>query len=127
MKPKKANTFIEEVAKKNDVSEHFVKALTNFYWEKVLEHLTQVPTPHLKIDNLGTFTARTKKLKGLLNRLVNRKAKLEELITKVSSIRYYAGIKHLERRIETLRKTLKELEIENESRNIKKKNRHESK
>ena len=58
---------MKQTANTLDVPESLVSDLIHMYWKKVRQALTSLEHIRVRVDNLGTFTLRAKKLRMFMN------------------------------------------------------------
>jgi len=66
--PKSSKHYIVPTAEDLDISVTLVEDVVAFYYSQVREALTKMSYHRIKVHNLGTFTAKPRKLKKLENK-----------------------------------------------------------
>ena len=69
MNPKKAKTFIPDVAKSTGHSEDLIESVINFYWQEIRKSLSSLKHNRIHVTNLGDFVTKHWKIDDKIERL----------------------------------------------------------
>jgi nucleoid DNA-binding protein len=117
MIPKKALSFIPEVALKLEQKENFVDALIRFYYDSLKENMTSLEHTHIQIKGLGTFRTRPVQMRETLKKY----ERIIETLDPEKSMRDFKVSKELNRRMDILKENLEQWEeLFEKKREIKK-------
>ena len=64
--PKKSNEFFKKTSEECNVNEQLVKDLISFYWNEIRQILSNCKATNIIVEGLGTFKARSWKIKEAL-------------------------------------------------------------
>jgi nucleoid DNA-binding protein len=69
LNPKKAKTFIPDVAKSTGHSEDLIESVINFYWQEIRKSLSSLKHNRIHVTNLGDFVTKHWKIDDKIERL----------------------------------------------------------
>jgi hypothetical protein len=69
LNPKKAKTFIPDVAKSTGHPEDLIESVINFYWQEVRKSLSSLKHNRIHVTNLGDFVTKHWKIDDKIERL----------------------------------------------------------
>ena len=69
LNPKKAKTFIPDVAKSTGHPEDLIESVMNFYWQEVRKSLSSLKHNRIHVTNLGDFVTKHWKIDDKIERL----------------------------------------------------------
>ena len=127
MNPKKAKDLIKPTAQIEGVSEALVKDLTTFFWKDVRKELSEVKTPNLIVQGLGTFRARPWTLPNSIlkyQRIINKYKSVIDQGGRIT-MQKFAIMKESENNLEKLLKLQELVKEEQEKKKTVKKNRND--
>lgn len=111
MNPKKPKKLEKQTAQSLDIQEQLVSDLVHFYWVRVRKALTTLAFPRVRVENLGTFTVRVNRLRGMIKNTETYIADVDQ-----SSFQGYSNYDRLSERLTQLKTAMSTLETEWEER-----------
>lgn len=65
MLPKSSKHYIQPTADLLNIDQQLVEDLVSFYYSRLRKALSELEAPQIRVENIGTFKAKNKKLKEL--------------------------------------------------------------
>jgi nucleoid DNA-binding protein len=106
MIPKKALSFVPEVALKLKQKENFVETLMRFYYDSLKEAMTSLEHTHIQVKGLGTFRTRPVQMRET----VKKYERIMETLDPEKSMRDFKVSKELNKRMDMLKDNLEQWE-----------------
>ena len=86
LNPKKAKTFIPDVAKSTGHPEDLIESVMNFYWQEVRKSLSSLKHNRIHVTNLGDFVTKHWKIDDKIEELQEKKIEAGDNKDKIKKI-----------------------------------------
>tara|TARA_R100000278_G_C5466822_1_gene162987 strand:- start:559 stop:945 length:387 start_codon:yes stop_codon:yes gene_type:complete len=111
MNPKKSKEFIQEISEDLNIDTDLVEDLVDFYYKECRDVLSNLKHIRLNIEGLGHFISRPNLIKKAISRYTKALSNHD-----TSTFAAYYNKKNLENKLELLKNTMKQHNLEKEKK-----------